>query len=443
MKIGVIGTGYVGLVTGVCLSDLGNDVICVDSDPEKLCSLRRYEVPFYEPGLDEKLKRNAMRGGLLFTDSISEMLQACTFIYIAVGTPPKETGEADISAVMAVVDAVQHAILENNVSDKKILITKSTVPVGTGEKIVARLEQGGVGCERVAVVSNPEFLREGSAVYDFFHPDRIVIGSTDDDAVSELVKLYKPLNRREVNIVRTSLVTAELSKYASNCFLATKISFINEMSRFCELVGADVKDVAKIMGMDGRIGKYFLHAGPGYGGSCFSKDIRALLSTARSKGLDMQLIEQTEKVNEAQKVRVISLLKRVLTGGLKNKKVGVLGLAFKPETDDLREAPSLAIISELVAMGCRVVASDPEAQENAKRTVALPIEYVQNVYELAKEADALILVTEWHVFRDLDFRRLKQVMKQPLFFDLRNVYDMHVVQRAGFKYYSVGRPNNL
>ncbi|RAP38294.1 UDP-glucose 6-dehydrogenase [Candidatus Marinamargulisbacteria bacterium SCGC AAA071-K20] len=442
MKLAVVGTGYVGLVSGVCFADLGHQVICVDNVQEKLDILNRHEIPFFEPELKEKLVKGAKHGVLVFSSDIAQAIKDSTVILSAVGTPPKEDGCADVSAVFSVIEEIIAAYKSLGCTDKKVIVNKSTVPVGTGRKIIEKIKEAGLSSDQLSVVSNPEFLREGTAVYDFFHTDRIVIGADDPDAKKIVGAMYGPLYSRETPIVYTDLETAELSKYAANCFLATKISFINEMARYCEKIGADVKDVAKIMGMDGRISKYFLHAGPGYGGSCFSKDIRALIGSGKEVGLDLQVIREVESVNEDQKVRSVGILKEVL-GDLAGKKIGFLGLAFKPNTDDMREAPSLKIIKQLLEHKAEVIAFDPESMSNTKAILGDRITYGKNAYDVAEDVDAIILITEWHVFRNLDIPRLKKIMKQAVFFDLRNVYDVDTIINQGFKFYSVGRRNNL
>jgi UDPglucose 6-dehydrogenase len=439
MKICVIGTGYVGLVSGACLADLGNTVICIDNNLEKLTILQNDEVPFFEPQLAEKIERNRLAGRLHFSDDLSTAVQQSEFIFIAVGTPPMADGSADLSAVFSVAQSVISIYKQQLCSDFKILITKSTVPVGTGNKIEKIRDSQGLNDDKIAVASNPEFLREGSAVYDFFHPDRIVIGSSSQKALDRLEKLYTSLFLREAPIVRTDLLSSELSKYASNAFLATKISFINEMSNICELTGADIKSVAKIMGMDGRIGKYFLHPGPGYGGSCFPKDTQALIKTAADYNYDLKTVKAVEAVNDLQKKKVIHFVKEYFGSDLTGKIVCILGLAFKPNTDDVRDASSIVIIEELIKLGAKVKCYDPEVKSLVQFSKVPSVEFSKNIYEAVQDANAVTLVTEWHVFRELDLAKIKTLMKEPVFFDLRNVYSPSTLMNYGFDAYVIGR----
>jgi len=436
MIVAVIGTGYVGLVSGTCFADLGNTVICVDQNQEKIESLKRGKIPFYEPGLSEKVERNFSAGRLSFTTSLSEACLKATVIFIAVGTPSLSDGSVDLSAVFAVVNQIGVSLSSEPAAGKKVLVTKSTVPVGTGRKIMAILET--MACS-VAVVSNPEFLREGTAVYDFFHPDRIVVGSDDSDALDVISDLYEPLYRNKKPIVKTSLETSELSKYASNAFLATKISFINEMAHLCELFGADVKDVAKIMGMDGRIGSYFLHPGPGYGGSCFPKDTQGLISMAAEKGYDLHIVKATEAVNHFQKEKVMATLHTFFPEGLKGKTITLLGLAFKPNTDDIREATSLVVIEQLIAEGAAIRVFDPEAMLNVKSSYP-GLFYANDLYEASRGSNAVLLLTEWNDFRQISFQEMKTLVKEPVFLDFRNVYSHEDLKDSGFRYYLLGRP---
>ena len=439
MKIMVVGTGYVGLVTGICLADLGNFVTCVDSDLAKLTVLKGCKSPFYEPGLEERLKRNIDAGRLTFTSSIRDAFKETYVFFNAVGTPPQESGESDLSYVYSVVNEFFDVYKELGCQDFKVLVTKSTVPVGTGQEIISIRDSYGISDDQVAIVSNPEFLREGTAIYDFFHPDRIVIGSSNEKALDVVQELYSPLYRSETPIVRTSLQTSELSKYASNAFLATKISFINEMASLCELTGADVSDISKIMGMDGRIGKYFLHPGPGYGGSCFPKDTKALVHLSEKLGYDLKVVAAVEEVNDHQKKRVMSYVLDYFNQDLSGKIFAVLGLSFKPNTDDVREASSLVIIESLLNQGAKVKAFDPEVNSLCEFDAHDGFSIVGDSYEASESADAIILVTEWNTFRELDLERLKSVMNQPVFFDLRNVYSPNKLEDAGFDAYVVGR----
>lgn len=442
MKISFIGTGYVGLVSGTCFADLGNHVLCVDKDLTKLASLKKGKSPFYEPGLSEKIESNYRSERLTFSDSIEEAVLSSEIVFSAVGTPPLPDGEADLSAVFSVVDAVI-AVLKKHECVKKVLVTKSTVPVGTGRAVTKRFRDAGLDSSRVAVVSNPEFLREGSAIHDFFHPDRIVLGSEDEDALNLMSQLYDPLYRIKTPIVKTTLETAELAKYAANAFLATKISYINEMANLCELMGADVKDISKIMGMDGRIGAYFLHPGPGYGGSCFPKDTRALVYSAEKLGYDLKIVKATESVNEAQKLRVVLLIESLFSADISGKKFAVLGLSFKPNTDDLRDSPAVRIIQALLERGAEVAAFDPEGMGNAKKVFGEKVHFVANSYVCAEGADGVILATEWNAFRELDLKRIKSAMGGDCFFDLRNVYEPEHLLNEGFRYYCVGRSQSM
>jgi UDPglucose 6-dehydrogenase len=440
MNISVIGTGYVGLVSGTCLADLGNKVVCVDNNHAKLNTLRKGHCPFFEPGLDEKLEKNIQNDRLNFTDSLESAVKDTSITFIAVGTPPKDCGGADLSAVFAVAKEIV-AVIKNKdkTGQPHVLVTKSTVPVGTGRKIMELIKEEGLSSKDIEVVSNPEFLREGSAIYDFFRPDRIVIGGDSREAVDRVAKLYDPLYRLESPVVKTELETSELSKYASNAFLATKISFINEMACLCEKVGADVQHVAKIMGLDGRIGKYFLHAGPGYGGSCFPKDTKALVKIAQEVDYDFKIVRAAEEVNDIQKRTPIVKLEEVFGNELKGKTIGIWGLAFKPETDDLREAPALTLIDYLLEQGCKVKLYDPEAMDNGRGIYQDRVSFVNDSYEAAEGADALVLMTEWHAFRELDLAKIKGLMKRPVFLDMRNIYKPEQVEALGFVYKGIGR----
>ncbi len=439
MKISVIGTGYVGLVTGTCLAELGNTVTCIDTNQDKITTLQNGDVPFYEPGLEERIKRNTAAERLFFSTTLKESFESSSIIFIAVGTPPLDTGEADLSAVFAVAADVMSLYKECNQRDLKVLVTKSTVPVGTGAKIEAIKKEHHISDEQIGVCSNPEFLREGTAIYDFFHPDRIVLGSPCKKALELMSELYDPLYRRETPIVKTNLQTSELSKYASNAFLATKISFINEMANICEESGADVNDISKIMGMDGRIGKYFLHPGPGYGGSCFPKDTQAIVHFSDKLNYDLKIVKAVEEVNKLQKKRVIDYVKAYFKDDLEGKKFAILGLAFKPNTDDTRESSSLVIIDALLNLGATIVAVDPEVKSLAEFDANPAFKIGKNSYEAAKNADGVILVTEWNMFKELDLERLKQTMKEPLFFDLRNIYSPEKLESSGFNAYVIGR----
>lgn len=439
MKLCVIGTGYVGLVSGTCFADLGNTVICVENNQEKLAVLNKGEAPFYEPGLKERMQRNFDAERLVFTDDLKKGVLESEIIMIAVGTPQSDTGEADLSAVYSVAEDVFSILAAEPEAEFKVVVTKSTVPVGTGKQLESRRAAVGIKADQVAVASNPEFLREGTAIYDFFHPDRIVLGSASQEALSLLSDLYEPLYRTETPIVRTTLETSELSKYASNAFLATKISFINEMANLCELTGADVHDISKIMGMDGRIGRYFLHAGPGYGGSCFPKDTQALIHTSKELGYDLKVVKAVEDVNFLQKERVLQYVTRVFGEDLAGKHFALLGVAFKPNTDDVRDASSRVIIKQLVDRGATVSVVDPEVKSLPEYEGLETVGFAKNSYEASKNAVAIILVTEWNAFRELDLAKLRDSMKQNYFFDLRNVYTPEKLKQAGFNPYVIGR----
>ena len=436
MKICVIGTGYVGLVTGACLANLGNNVICVDKDKSRVSSLKRSVIPFYEPGLKEVVIKNSSSGRLTFTTKINEGIKKSEVIFIAVGTPPKESGEADISAVIDVARQIAKTLKEDGKIGKKfkVIVNKSTVPVGMGDIVTKILVEHGVPDKNFAVVSNPEFLREGTAVSDFMSPDRIVIGAPNNKASNIITELYRPLN---AHIIFTTVKSAELIKYASNSFLATKISFINEIANICERVGSDVVEVAYGMGLDKRIGREFLNAGIGYGGSCLPKDVSALIHLAKSHGHDPQILISVNRTNEEQRKMIIEKMESALRT-LKGKVVGVLGLSFKPETDDLRDAPSIDIIKELKSKGAKVNAYDPVAGSKAKKLLD-GVGFCDTAYDAVKKADAVIVTAEWGEFRELDLDRIKKAMKTPIIFDGRNIYNPKRMRELGFKYYGVGR----
>lgn len=432
MHIGIIGTGYVGLVTGACFSEFGVFVTCVDKDRSKIDALEKGIIPFYEPGLDELVQRNLKQGRLKFTTDIKEAVESSLIIFIAVGTPPKKDGSADLKYIDNVA-----AEIARYMDGYKVIVTKSTVPVGTGKRVKGIIKKNLQGNNNFDVVSNPEFLREGAAINDFMRPNRIVIGASSQQAIAILKDLYEPLYLIETPFVITNVETAELIKYAANSFLATKISFINEMANLCEKAGADVNMVAKGMGLDQRIGSKFLHAGPGYGGSCFPKDTRAIIKIAEDYGAELGVVRAAVKANENQRRIVFEKIKDAM-GDLKDKEVAVLGLSFKPDTDDMREAPSLYIIERLLQEKARVRAYDPVAMQNA-RTVLPDIRYCKDAYETAEGADALIIVTEWNQFRNLDLKRIKTLLRAPFFFDLRNIYEPEKMRKLGFDYYCVGR----
>ncbi len=434
-RISVIGTGYVGLVTGASLADFGNDVICVDKIPEKIQSLKRLEIPFYEPGLRELVARNVEEGRLHFSTDLAAAVAETPVIFTAVGTPMGDDGRADLTAVFEVAREVARAM-----QGYRLIVQKSTVPVGTGRKIKELVTENLTGDHPFDVASNPEFLREGSAVQDFTHPNRVVIGTWTERAEKLISDIYKPLYLLEAPMVKTTVETAELIKYAANAFLATKISFINEIANLCEALGADVREVAHAMGLDNRIGNKFLHAGPGYGGSCFPKDTRALAHFASEVGETMRIVDAVIEVNERQIERMVAKVAKTL-GDLDGKTIGVLGLSFKPKTDDIRDAPSLRIIRGLVEQGAQVRAYDPVAIPRAADELP-DIEYCAGAYETCDGADGVIVVTEWNEFRRLDLERIKSLLKTPVFFDLKNIYSPTEVAAKGLRYVGVGRRFN-
>ena len=434
MNVCVVGTGYVGLVTGTCFAEFGNDVICVDVDKKKIDNLNKGILPIYEPGLDVMVARNVKEGRLTFTTDMKSAVQRSLVIFIAVGTPPKEDGSADLQYVERVAKDI--ARYQNGF---KVVVNKSTVPVGAGQWIKEVIKKNQPEPKHFAVVSNPEFLREGSAIEDFMRPDRVVIGSDSEEAIAIMQDLYSPLYLIETPFVITNLETAELIKYASNAFLATKISFINEIANLCELVGADVHHVAKGMGLDNRIGRKFLHPGPGFGGSCFPKDTRALEKVAEKHGYEMKIVKATIEVNEQQRKRMVEKIVKALENP-KDKVIGLLGLSFKPNTNDIRESPAIAIARDLIAQGAKIRAYDPAAMEEAKRELGEEnVTYCQDAYDAATGSDILVLAVEWNQFRSLDMDRIKSVMKQPIMADLKNVYDRAKMEARGFTYVAVGR----
>jgi UDPglucose 6-dehydrogenase len=432
MNICVIGTGYVGLVTGSCFAEFGLNVSCVDNDEQKIALLQKGTSPIFEPGLDEMVKRNLREGRLVFTTEIDKAVEKSLVIFIAVGTPPKKDGSVD----MTYIDEVARKIGEN-LNGYKVIATKSTVPVGTGERIRKVIQQYERKKVNFDIVSNPEFLREGAAIEDFMRPNRVVIGAASEQAMAIMKDLYSPLYLIEAPFVITNIETAEMIKYASNAFLATKVSFINEIANICEKVGADVNVVARGMGLDQRIGSKFLHAGPGYGGSCFPKDTLGIAKIAEKHGYRFEIVRSVMKVNEKQKERMVAKVKEAL-GNLKGKTIAVLGLSFKPNTDDMREAPSLKIISSLQREGAKIRAYDPKAMEVARK-IFKKIEYGKDPYDVAKGSDALLIITEWNQFRNLDLKRLQKMMKSPVFLDFRNIYEPAKMREMGFKYFAVGR----
>lgn len=434
MRITMVGTGYVGLVSGACFSEFGHDVVCVDKDAGKIDRLRQGEIPIYEPGLDALVESNAQAGRLTFTTDLADAVPGSEAIFIAVGTPSRRgDGHADLQYVYAAAKEIGELL-----TDYAVIVNKSTVPVGTGTQVEAIIGDVQPDVE-FDVASNPEFLREGSAIEDFMRPDRVVVGTSSERARDVLRRLYRPLSLRETPILFTERTTSELIKYAANSFLATKISFINEMADLCEAVGANVQEVAKGIGLDGRIGSKFLHAGPGYGGSCFPKDTLALLKTSEDTGVPLRIVNAVVDVNKSRKQGLAARVSDMLDGDVKGKTVGVLGLTFKPNTDDMRDSPSLDLIPALVEAGAHVRACDPEGVEQAKPMLP-EITYCDDAYDTLKGADVAVLLTEWNAFRALDLERVKGLMVDPKMLDLRNVYRADEMKDAGFVYKSIGRP---
>jgi len=429
VKIAMIGTGYVGLVTGTCFAELGNNVICVDNDVDKVEKLKSGIIPIYEPGLEDMVKRNCMKGLLSFTSNIEDAADVSEVIFIAVGTPPKENGEADLSSVEKV-----SSVIADVMADYKLIVGKSTVPVNTGKwikKTISLRNRKGVDFD---VASNPEFLREGSAIEDFLKPDRVVIGVESERAKSILYELYKPLN---APILVTDIESAELIKHASNSFLATKISFMNAISVICERAGADVKKVAQGMGMDKRIGKHFLEAGAGFGGFCFPKDLSAFIRIAENLGYDFKLLKAVEEINDEQKKLIVKKVKENIWN-LEGKTVGILGLSFKPNTDDIRFAPSIDIIKYLMDEGAHIRAYDPKAMERSKEIYS-EIKYCNNPYDVCDGSDALVILTEWDEFKNLNLEKVKKLLKTPIIIDGRNIFNPETLRTMGFAYSGIGR----
>ena len=434
MRIAVVGSGYVGLVSGTCFADFGHEVVCIDSDAAKIEALKRGVIPIYEPGLEEMVLKNCKAGRLEFTTDLEGPVAAAEAVFIAVGTPSRRgDGHADLSYVYDVARKLAHTV-----EGFTVVITKSTVPVGTGDEVERIIREENPEAD-VAVVSNPEFLREGAAIEDFKRPDRIVIGIEDERARPVMTEVYRPLYLNKAPLVFTERRTSELIKYAANAFLAMKITFINEIADLCEAVGANVQDVAHGIGLDKRIGNKFLHAGPGYGGSCFPKDTLALVKTAQDYARPIRLIETTVAVNDQRKRAMARKVSHALGGDVRGKTVAILGLTFKPNTDDMRDAPSIAIVQGLQDAGARIKAYDPEGMEAARACMS-DVEFTEDAYATAEGADALVIVTEWDAFRALDFPRLKALMKTPLLVDLRNVYHRDLIAAHGFRYVSIGRP---
>jgi len=432
MQIAVIGTGYVGLVSGACFAEFGIHVTCVDVDAGKIEKLNNGVIPIYEPGLDQVVEKNVKAGRLEFTTDLKAAVEKSRVVFFAVGTPPREDGTPDMRFYQKAAEDVATAM-----NGYKVLVTKSTVPVGTGKWLrdfmTERIPEG----MEFGVASNPEFLREGAAIEDFMRPDRVVIGSNEERAIEVMKELYRPLFLIETPIVTTSLEAAELIKYAANAFLATKITFINEIANLCDAIGCDVHDVARGMGMDNRIGRKFLHPGPGYGGSCFPKDTRALTTVADQFGVETRIVDAVIEANEYQRQAMIPKLEKLI-GGLEGKKIGMLGLSFKPETDDMRESPAIDIVQALLERGASVCAFDPVAMEEARHCID-GIEFAKDEYDALSGADALVIVTEWNQFRALDMERVKSLLKSPKIADLRNIYEPEDMRSLGFEYVGVGR----
>ena len=440
MKLAVIGSGYVGLTSGACFADMGNNVICVDNDSRKIDMLNRGEIPIFEPGLESMVKRNVAEGRISFSTDIKKAVEESLILFIAVGTPPEEDGSADLSHVLAAAGEIAE-----HMNDYKIIVDKSTVPVGTADRVKARirevLEQRGSKLD-FEVVSNPEFLKEGAAIEDFMRPDRVVIGTDSEQAAHAMRTLYAPFNRTHDRVIVMSIRSAEMTKYAANALLATKISFINEISRLCEAYGADVEEVRNGIGSDSRIGYKFIYPGVGYGGSCFPKDIKALIHMSSAVAYDSRILKAVEAVNQDQKHLLVQKLISHFGQNLKGKTFAVWGLAFKPQTDDMREAPAIVIIRALIAAGAKIRAFDPVAMQEAKRIFGNleGLSLCGDEYEALKGADAMLLITEWRQFRYPDFKRIKAELKEAVIFDGRNQYDPKALREMGFTYYGIGRP---
>jgi len=438
MKIAMIGTGYVGLVSGVCFSDFGHEVVCVDKNPAKIEMLEAGEVPIFEPGLDALIEKNVAAGRLSFSTDLAAAVDGAEAVFIAVGTPTRRgDGHADLTYVMAAAEEIAHAI-----TGYTVVVTKSTVPVGTNRQVKQVIAKANPKAD-FDVASNPEFLREGAAIDDFMRPDRVVVGVQNERAAEVMAEIYRPLFLRDFPIVTTDLESAEMIKYAANAFLATKITFINEIAALCEKVGADIKQVSKGMGLDGRIGNKFLHAGPGYGGSCFPKDTKALARIGQDHAVPMQITETVIKVNDETRRRMVDKITDMMDGQLAGKTVAVLGVTFKPNTDDMREAPSLTIVPALIGAGARVRVVDPQGRREGE--ALLPgVQWVEDAYKAAQKADAVVILTEWNEFRALDLKRLARKMTHPALADLRNIYSARDAKRAGFlRYVSIGRSDYI
>lgn len=434
MKIGVVGTGYVGLVSGTCFAEFGVEVVCIDKDASKIERLKKGEIPIYEPGLDDLVAKQVAAGRLSFTTDLGEAIREADAVFIAVGTPPRvEDGQADLTYVFQAAEEIAA-----HLNGYTVIVDKSTVPVGTARRVAEVIRKANPNAD-FDVVSNPEFLREGAAIDDFLHPDRVVVGADSERAFEVMRQLYRPLYINETPMVMTTPESAEITKYASNAFLATKITFINEIANLCEAAGANVQDVAKGMGLDGRIGKKFLHAGPGYGGSCFPKDTLALVQIGQNYKTPQKIVETVVDVNHDRQREMASRVIAACGGDVKGKKIAVLGISFKPNTDDIREAPSLVIVPVLQEAGATIAAYDPAAMDHAKKV--LPgVEWANDAYATMKDADALVIITEWNEFRGLQLDRVADLLKSKTIVDLRNIYKLPEMEDAGFCYVSIGRP---
>ena len=437
MKIAIVGTGYVGLVTGTCFAEMGTEVFCVDVNTEKIENLKKGIIPIYEPGLEDMVHRNQQAGRLHFTTDLTECLDEVEVLFSAVGTPPDEDGSADLKYVLEVARTVGR-----NMKKHILVVTKSTVPVGTAKKvrraIQEELDKRGVEIE-FDVASNPEFLKEGAAISDFMSPDRVVVGVESERAEELMTRLYRPFLLNNFRVIFMDVPSAEMTKYAANAMLATRISFMNDIANLCEIIGADVNMVRKGIGSDNRIGNRFLYAGIGYGGSCFPKDVKALINTAKQNNYPMRILQAVEEVNDEQKSLLFHKLEKHFNGDLKGKRIAIWGLAFKPETDDMREAPALVLIEKLLAAGCEVYAYDPVAVEESKRRIGDAIHYAKDIYDAVVDADALMLVTEWKEFRMPSWSAIKKLMATPLVLDGRNIYDIKEMEENGFVYHCIGR----
>lgn len=437
MKIAIVGTGYVGLVTGTCFAEMGTEVFCVDVNTEKIENLKQGIIPIYEPGLEDMVHRNQLAGRLHFTTDLTDCLDEVEVLFSAVGTPPDEDGSADLKYVLEVARTVGR-----NIKKHILVVTKSTVPVGTAKKvrraIQEELDKRGVEIE-FDVASNPEFLKEGAAISDFMSPDRVVVGVESERAEELMTRLYRPFLLNNFRVIFMDVPSAEMTKYAANAMLATRISFMNDVANLCEIVGADINMVRKGIGSDNRIGNRFLYAGIGYGGSCFPKDVKALINTAKLNNYPMRILQAVEEVNDEQKSLLFRKLEKHFNGDLKGKRVAIWGLAFKPETDDMREAPSLVLIEKLLAAGCEIYAYDPVAVEESKRRIGESVHYAKDIYDAVVDADALMLVTEWKEFRMPSWSAIKKLMATPLVLDGRNIYDIKEMEDNGFVYHCIGR----